>query len=182
MVPKWHGCPTFWLAWAVLSKQEMSYATFTVDTPKVMPPIYFHGNYKWYKEHNNTTWKYKFSFYKSLFFNTSQNSHHSSYVFSPMINKSLHAVLVKICITGGNVLSSLLKYSTTTSLCSHPLFGLHKHSASIDQCQWRPFFLHGWIQFHTLASYAVLCQTPFCQTASLQSSVTEQQNVTEYWL
>jgi len=23
-------------------------------TPKVMPPIYFHGNYNRYKEHNNT--------------------------------------------------------------------------------------------------------------------------------
>ena len=24
--------------------------------PKLMPPIYFHGNYTRYKEHNNTIW------------------------------------------------------------------------------------------------------------------------------
>jgi len=28
----------------------------------------------------------------------------------------------------------------TTSLCSHPLPGLHKHSASTDECLWVPFF------------------------------------------
>ena len=27
---------------------------FTRAAPKVMPPIYFHGNYNGYKEHNNT--------------------------------------------------------------------------------------------------------------------------------
>ena len=26
----------------------------TMAAPKVMPPIYFHGNYNRYKEHNNT--------------------------------------------------------------------------------------------------------------------------------
>jgi len=36
----------------------------------------------------------------------------------------------------------------TISLCSHPLFGLHKHSASVDECQWVPYFLHGGIQWH----------------------------------
>ena len=30
--------------------------------------------------------------------------------------------------------------SPTTSLCSHPLFGLHRHSASIKECQWVSFF------------------------------------------
>ena len=28
--------------------------TFTRAAPKVMPPIYFNGNYNRYKEHNNT--------------------------------------------------------------------------------------------------------------------------------
>ena len=32
----------------------------------------------------------------------------------------------------------------TASLCSHPLFGLLKHSASISKCQWVPFFPIWW--------------------------------------
>jgi len=43
------------------------------------------------------------------------------------------------------------------------------------------FFLHGGIQLHTFVSYALPCQTPFCQTAPLLSSVARQQNLTEYW-
>ena len=27
----------------------------------------------------------------------------------------------------------------TTSLCSDPLFGLHKHSSRVDECRWVPF-------------------------------------------
>ena len=27
-----------------------------------------------------------------------------------------------------------------TSLCSHPLFGFHKRSASVNECWWGPFF------------------------------------------
>ena len=44
------------------------------------------------------------------------------------------------------------------------------------------FFLHGEIQFHIFASYALPCQTPFRQTAPLLPSVTQQQNLTECWL
>jgi len=43
------------------------------------------------------------------------------------------------------------------------------------------FFPHGGIQLHTFVSYALPCQTPFCQTAPLLSSVARQQNLTEYW-
>ena len=43
------------------------------------------------------------------------------------------------------------------------------------------FFLHGGIQFHTFASYALPCQSPFCQTASLLPSITRQQLVMGYW-
>jgi hypothetical protein len=42
-------------------------------------------------------------------------------------------------------------------------------------------FLHGGIQLHTFASYALPCQTQFCQTARLLSSVAQQQNLTDYW-
>lgn len=33
--------------------------------------------------------------------------------------------------------------------------GLHQYSASIDECQWAPFFSHGGIQLHTCASSAL---------------------------
>ena len=68
--------------------------------------------------------------YKTLFFNTVTTV---SYAFSPVMNKRLHANLVKICMDVWNA-------PPTTSLCSHPLFGLHKHSASINKCQRVPFF------------------------------------------
>jgi len=32
--------------------------------------------------------------------------------------------------------------SPTTSLCSHPLFCLHKCPVSIDECQWKQFFFY----------------------------------------
>ena len=41
---------------------------------------------------------------------------------------------------------------STTGTVSHPLFGLHKHSASINECQWVPFLPHGGIQLHGFAS------------------------------
>ena len=40
---------------------------------------------------------------------------------------------------------------------------------------------HGRIQCHTFASFTPSCPTPFCQTAPLLPSVTQQQNVMEYW-
>jgi len=70
--------------------------------------------------------------------------------------------------------------SATISLCSHPLFGLQKCSASIDKCQWVHFFWHGGIQFHTFASYVLPSQTPLCHTALFLPSVSWQQNVMEY--
>ena len=41
--------------------------------------------------------------------------------------------------------------------------------------------MHGGIQWHTFASSALPCQTPFCQTAPLLLSVTQQQHVIGYW-
>ena len=64
-----------------------------------------------------------------------------SYAFSPVINKSLHVTLVKICMAVWNVpcLSCCCCHCWNapliTSLNSHPLFGLHKYSASVDECQ-----------------------------------------------
>ena len=70
---------------------------------------------------------------------------------------------------------------TFTNPCWMFLETIQKLSASVDECQWVPFFLHGGIQFHIFASCALPCQTPFCQTVPLLPSVTQQQNVTEYW-
>ena len=69
----------------------------------------------------------------------------------------------------------------TASLCSHPLFGLHKYSAIINECQWVPFSPHGSIQFHTFASCALPCQMMLYQPAPLLPPVTQEQNVTDYW-
>ena len=69
--------------------------------------------------------------------------------------------------------------SPTASLCSHSLFGFHKHSTSIDECQWMRYFLHGRIQFHLFASFALSRQIPFCQT--LLPSVSRQQHVMAHW-
>ena len=59
-----------------------------------------------------------------------------SCVSSPAMNKSLYAALMKTCTSKGNPLSLLppLEHTTRSSLCSHPLSGLQKHSASINGC------------------------------------------------
>jgi len=77
------------------------------------------------------------------------------------------------------LLSSLLK--CTTSLCSHPLFGLYKHSASTNERQWVLRFLHGGIQLHTFASSITPCPMPFSQSTSLLPSIAELLNAMEYW-
>jgi len=121
--------------------------------------------------------------YKTLFFNIVTTSSHA---FSPTMKKSLHVKLVKICMVVQNMACSSHCYfhcrSTlpTASLCSHPLFGLYRHSVSINECQGVPFFPHGRIQLHIFSSYALPYQTPFCQTALLFPSVAQQQNVTKY--
>ena len=60
------------------------------------------------------------------------------------------------------------------------LVSINVQQASI-KCQWVQFFPHRAIWWHTFASSALPCQTPFCQSATLLPSVTWQQNVTGYW-
>ena len=88
--------------------------------------------------------------YTTLFFNIITTI---SYAFLPVMNKSLHAVLIKICVAIQNM--------ACLSLCN------------VSGCQWVTFFLHRGIQWH---SYAHLWQTPLCQTAPLLPSVAQQQN------
>jgi len=106
--------------------------------------------------------------------------HHELCIF---ISHSLHVTLVKMSTGGGSplLLSPQLKRTTTASLCSHLLLGLHKCSASIDECQWVSFFPHWRIQWHATASYALPCHALFCQTVPLLPYVMWQQHVTEYW-
>ena len=87
------------------------------------------------------------------------------------------------CLT---VIVPLLKCTThhltvLTSTLQLEDVGLHKHSASGDECQSAIFFLHGGIQLLTFASYTLLSQMPFCRPALLLPSVTQQQNVLGYW-
>ena len=144
-----------------------------------MPPIYFHGNCNRYKENNNTD-RPNSEIQKSIF----QNSHHhlamdfSSNEQEPACRtckKSAPAEVIHCCCRHS------WNAPPTTSLCSHPLFGLHKHSVSVSEYQYVTFFPHRGIQWHMLAPYSFPCQTPLCQTAPLLPSVTRQQNVAEYW-
>ena len=94
------------------------------------------------------------------------------------------APLVKTCTSGGDLLLPLLKSATQNShplcLCSHPLFGLHKYSASMDKVQWLQFF-SAWNSIPHFVSYTLACHLPFCQTAPLLPSVTRLQSVMYWW-
>ena len=67
-------------------------------------------------------------------------------------------------------------------LWPHPLLGLHNGSASVNECQQVPFFFcEGELTNTPFTLYELPCQMLFCQTALLLLSVTQQQNVMEYW-
>jgi len=87
-----------------------------------------------------------------------------SYAFSPVMNKDLHAMLIKICTTGGDPLSlsSLMKQIMhyPSPHCSH----IHswvsiKVSVNVNSV-WRSLMAD-------IAAYTLACQRPFCQTAPL---------------
>lgn len=66
-----------------------------------MPSIYFYGNPKRYKEHNNTILQKKILSYKTLFSDVVTTT---GYAFLPAMNESLNATLVTICTSGGDLL------------------------------------------------------------------------------
>ena len=78
------------------------------------------------------------------------------------------------------MMTFLLKHTVTASMCSQPLFDVHKRPTRISECQWVHFFLHGRIQCHTFASYTLPCQIPICQAAPLLPSVRQKKNVMEF--
>ena len=97
------------------------------------------------------------------------------------MNKSLHAVLMKACTSGGDPLSPLLKCTPHRLTV---LISTGWSPSMFSKYQWLsvvPFFPHGGIQWHIFASYTLPCQVPFCQAAPLLPSVTWQQNVMGYW-
>jgi hypothetical protein len=69
--------------------------------PEVIPPMYFHGNYNRYKEHNNTYLTEQILSYKTLFFDVVTTI---GYALWPALNKSLDAAIIKICTSGGDSL------------------------------------------------------------------------------
>jgi hypothetical protein len=70
----------------------------------------------------------------------------------------------------------------TSSLCSHPLFGLRRLSSSIDECHRGQFcFPHGGIQWQASASYALPMPDailPECSSAAICRTAAE---LTNYW-
>ena len=114
---------------------------------------------------NSTVTQFDLS-YKTLFFNTVSII---SYACSPALNKSLHALLIKICTSGDGSVAplSLLKHTI------HP-------SVSINECQWLPFSLHGGIHWQTFASYTLPCQMSFlsdCPSATICHTATTQNRI-----
>mgnify|MGYP001852870604 CR=1 FL=1 len=81
------------------------------------------------------------------------------------MNNSLHAALVNL-------------YQWRWPLSLSPLLKSTTHCLTVLTST---VFPHGGIQWHTFASYALPCQSSFCQTAPLPPSVTWQQSVIGYW-
>jgi len=144
---------------------------------KIILPICFHGH----TTDTKTT--------ITLFGRANSQLHNTvfqySYVFSPAMNKSLHVMLVKICMAIWYVacLSCCCCHSwiapPTTSLltCLGSIY-IQQASMNVNGCH---FFCIRGFQWHTSASSALPCQMPFCQTAPLLPSVTWQQTVMGYW-
>ena len=137
-----------------------------------MFPTYSHENYKKCKD-NSIALREQILSYKALFFNIVTTI---SYAFSPVMKRSLHSALLKICTRGGDPLS-LLPLPHHAHI--HCLLTINIQQALINGSGCH-FLLHGGIQRHAFALHAFPYQTPLCQTTSLLPSVTQQQNVTEY--
>jgi len=99
--------------------------------------------------------------YQTLFFSILTTI---SYAFLPAMNKSLQSVFLAHKNLHGH-----LKHGLS---CSHPLFDLHKHSASINESQWCFFFcmekldptpllhIHFHVRWHLVSqSFAAICHT-----------------------
>jgi len=112
--------PIFWLAWAIHSEEELSWAIYVGNSKSNLSCFSF-------METTIDTMSTVTPFDRA---NTVFQLSTISYAFSPVMNKSLHAVLMKTYTSGHDpwFLLPLLKHTTHPSLCLHPLFGLHKWS------------------------------------------------------
>ena len=111
-----------------------------------------------------------------------------SHAFSPAMNKSLHATLIKIC-TGA---SDLLFHSCYDGILVRKMLLTQSnfHYARI-YCLVSIFSKHQWMFMRAIFSawrnsvtdlcFVLPCQIPFCQTTSLLPSITWQRNVMGYW-
>jgi len=110
-----------------------------------------------------------------------------SYTFSPAVNKSLHAALVRMFIVFQNMACHVI---ITPAGTQHPLFhcahihrlipiNIQKALIDTNGCH----FFSVWRNSVTHPCFIALpCQMPLCQTAPLLPSVTQQQIVMEYWI
>jgi len=94
---------------------------------------------------------------------TFQCSHHLAFWLA--VNKSLHPMIISICTSCH--CHCCWKAPPAALLWWDPLFGLHEFSASINECQWVPFFCLCFIC--TPISDAILSDCPsaaVCHTAT----------------
>jgi len=100
----------------------------------------------------------------------------------PVMNKRLHSKLIKICTRGGDPL--LLSPLLVVAVCYHPqpccahihrlvFINVQQVLMNVNRCHF--FHTEEFSDTSFFASYALLCQTPFCQTAPLPPSFTWQQ-------
>ena len=144
-----------------------------------MPPIYFHRNYNTKKtlfdranpQQQNPAFQHSCCYWLCIFASDEQE-------------RTLHS---KICSSDSDhcFTGAMAWYHCQNTIhhltVLYPLFGLYTHSANIHERQLVSTIPHGEVQWHTLASSALPCQRPFCQTSPLLPSATQQQHVLEYW-
>ena len=145
-----------------------------------MPSIYFPGNYNRYKEHSNIVWIEQNLHYRTLVFSiiTAVN-----YACFPSMNRSLHAMLIKICTNRGDPVLQLAVLKCTT------------HSLTVlTSTSWSPETVsnHWWMSMGAVFStwrnsVTHLCFLYISTSGAIVSDCPSavirhtQQNVTEYW-
>ena len=113
--------------------------------------------------------------YKTLFFIFFTTI---SYAFSPAMNRACMMHSEKSAqeeVTHSCVARPL------PSPCSHPLFVFCKHSASVNECHWVPFFSTWRNSIPQLSVIHTSMSDTIFQTALLLPSVTWPHNIMEYW-
>ena len=110
--------------------------------PKVMPLIYFHGNYSRLKKAQYHYLIEQILRYKTLFFNTVTTI---SYAFSPAMNKNLHAVLLKICTERLHPLPYCAHIHCSVSINVQQV-SMNVSECSVLHMEIPPLFLH--MHFH----------------------------------